>query len=110
MNVSDASFVGDTSSVGIPTENPKLPAGTGTYNTQTARNSQVAMDENGNFIISWESFQDDDTGGPVPDSWGILYRRFTFSQTTAGRDHLRNPAVAGRSQSKSRYHRLTDSI
>jgi hypothetical protein len=44
-----------------------------------ARNPQAAMDAQGSFIVTWESFRDNDEIEPDPqiaDSYGIYYRRF----------------------------------
>jgi subtilisin-like proprotein convertase family protein len=61
-----------------------------------ARNAQVAMDPDGNFIIIWEAFQDndvdddptepdDDVGGSDPNDWpdsyGIYFHRFASDGT-----------------------------
>ena len=51
-----------------------------------ARNPQIAMDDLGNFVIAWESFQDNDyinppPWGDVPDSYGVYFRPFNSSGT-----------------------------
>ena len=100
VNVNSLLFVSDS------THTPHDLSGslTGLYYEQVARNSQVAMDENGNFIVTWEAFQDNDVNALAPESYGIYYRRFTFSQNRCGPDDLRNTAMAGGSSSEPRHH------
>lgn len=60
------------------------PRGSGMIDVGDARtqqrNPQVATDREGNFTITWESFQDNDvvTDDDVPDSWGIYMRRYHY--------------------------------
>ncbi len=49
-----------------------------------ARNPQVAIDVQGNFIIAWESWRDNDIyeDDPIiPETYGIYYRRFLADGT-----------------------------
>ncbi len=83
VNVGDGGFASDG------THTPKLPALGGvqsnptvTDTDRTARNSQVAMDSAGNFIVVWEAFEDNDVDDAPPESYGIYSRRFDIG--TAG--------------------------
>ncbi len=48
-----------------------------------SRNPTVAMDDDGNFTVAWESFHDNDYNEyPGADSWGIYMRRFLADGST----------------------------
>ncbi|MCA9102486.1 MAG: hypothetical protein KDA63_15095, partial [Planctomycetales bacterium] len=55
---------------------PKLDHG-------TQRNAKISMDSQGNFVVVWESFGDNDlvTNPDLPDSWGTYFRRFHLDPT-----------------------------
>ena len=49
---------------------------------RTARNSKVAIDSQGRFIVTWEAYRDKDFADTVTaDSYGIYYRRFNADGT-----------------------------
>ena len=54
INVSDDAFISD------PEHTDKTAATGADYIHPTARNAQVAMDQTGDFIVAWESYQDND--------------------------------------------------
>ena len=50
-----------------------------------ARNAQVAMDHEGNFIVTWEEYADEDNDGDdAPDSYGIFFQSYNADGTTLG--------------------------
>ena len=71
--------VGDGKAIGDPQTNPTGTPEGGTDTHRTARNSQVAMDSAGNFVVVWESFEDNDVGDATPESYGIYSRRFDIN-------------------------------
>jgi hypothetical protein len=89
VNVGDDNFYRDGE------HDPAEPAGGGSAWQREARNPQAAMDSQGNFIIAWEAYQDndlDDLSGP--ESYGVYFRRFqpdgTPDPTMADQDHQAN--------------------
>jgi hypothetical protein len=62
-----------------------------------ARNPQASMDVNGNFIVVWESFRDNDIAEAdpaVPESYGIYFRRFLADGTPEmAADHQANLTI-----------------
>ncbi|MBX3412470.1 MAG: hypothetical protein KF708_07270 [Pirellulales bacterium] len=81
VNVSSAAYT-TTFGPGIDIENipPQLAA-----TQQTQRNAAIAMDADGNFVVVWESFQDNDVivNAPGPESFGIYFRRFILNPAAA---------------------------
>ncbi len=65
---------------------PEFQADTGTGNGgndiyRTSRNPQLVMDNQGGFIIVWESFGPDDNG---PDSFGVFFQEFDDEGAAVG--------------------------
>jgi len=90
VNVGDANFIADAEHW------TQLPATDGSATARTARNPQVSMDTAGNFIVAWESWQDNDviTQPDAVDSYGVYYRRFNPDGTPATpEDHQANLTV-----------------
>lgn len=84
INGSNVEFqvdVGDNTFIHDPEHDTPLAAEPGTTTNpipRTASNAQVSMDAAGDFIVTWEAYQDNDvvTANDTPDSYGIYYRRF----------------------------------
>lgn len=75
--------------------NPTTAASGGNEIEHTARNAQVAMDDAGNFIVTWESFHDNDLEEVAgADSYGIYFRRYNSDGTTEmAVDHQANLVI-----------------
>ena len=88
MNVGDKNFIADPEHLAdhrLPDDN------SGTAITDTASNAQVSMDSYGDFIITWEAFEDNDQVEPLIDvvnSYGIYYRRFVGEFTDSSGNSL----------------------
>ena len=89
VNDGSSSFLAD------PEHNPREDAGAGGDLFRRARNPQATMDGDGNFIIVWEAFQDNDLDAASgPDSYGIYFRRFQPDGTPdMGSDHQANLVI-----------------
>jgi len=75
---------GDSGFITNKEHNPALAAVGGTDEHFKARNPKAAMDSTGNFIVTWEAWQDNDVEpAGTPTSYGIYFRQFYFSQTAA---------------------------
>ncbi|MCR4412221.1 MAG: S1 family peptidase [Thermoguttaceae bacterium] len=68
------------------------PGAGGTSVARTARNPQVAMNDNGSFLLVWESFGVDDPG---PASYGVFYRGFDATGTPTGGGQINDALFAG---------------
>jgi len=68
------------------------PGAGGTFVARTARNPQVAMNDNGSFLLVWESFSVDDPG---PASYGVFYRGFDATGTPTAGGQINDPLFAG---------------
>ena len=59
----------------------------------------LAMDALGNFIVTWESFRDNDVGGSVSaggseaDSYGIYFQAFLADGTSASGGYQANLTI-----------------
>jgi len=60
------------------------PGGGGLEFTRDARNSQVAMDDNGNFVVIFESFADADAIALAGTSYGIYGERLDINGNSLG--------------------------
>ncbi|NUQ63995.1 MAG: trypsin-like serine protease, partial [Pirellulales bacterium] len=88
INNPDDDFVSD------PEHNPHEGAGGGQIIEREARNPQAAIDADGNIIIVWESFQDNDLdAGTGPESYGIYFQRFNPDLTIDGNHHQANLVI-----------------
>ena len=89
VNVSDANFLSDA------TQTPKYAAQAPVPGVLPVLDPQVTMDRNGNFIVAWEAWQDDDdsaAGGPT--SYGIFFRRFVVAANSSGTNVPGTPVTA----------------
>ena len=78
LSVGNAAFITDAE------HTPQLAATGGTATRHRARNPQAVMDAAGNFVVTWEAFQDNDLNDPAkagPESYGIYFRRFDTTGT-----------------------------
>ena len=60
-----------------------------TYTTGNQQSSSVAMDDSGDFIVSWQSLNQDS------DAWGVYARHFNADGTPATDEFLVNSTISG---------------
>ena len=85
--------VGDTNFTSDQEHDPHVDAvgdGQVSIYSRLARNAQVSMDSEGNFIVTWEAFQDNDVvnSPDTPESYGIYFRRFYGEVTDSSGNSL----------------------
>ena len=86
LTVEDEVANGTNDFIADDLHDPLVEAQSGDDVNRTARNPQISMDAAGNFIVVWESYQDNDMNDTgVADSYGIYFREF-FADPVLGAD------------------------
>ena len=75
-------------------DNAGTPQGSETIVNTTTNNDQrmpdIAMDSDGDFVITWQSYSQDG------DSWGVYYQRFNNARVAQGNETLVNTTTNGK--------------
>ncbi len=85
-------YQADGTAQGVAFRADNGPGAGGTGVARTARNPQVAMNDDGSFLLVWESFGVDDTG---PASYGVFWRGFDATGTPTASGQINDPMFAG---------------
>ena len=107
VNIGSPAFISDYQHLAdhhLPDNNNSAGSDIAGPTQSTAQDPQVAMDSAGNFIITWEMFEDNNVVEPlnVVNSWGIYYRRFSANGTAQmAVDHQANLTITAEAAPRS---------